>query len=102
MELPDQVVLALYRILQEVMTNIIRHADATVVQVSLGYDPGQIKLIVSDNGCGFSEQSLEYARSQNRLGLYGIQERLELLNGSLDIQSTVGTGTKIVITIPIR
>jgi len=102
MELPDQVVLALYRILQEVMTNIIRHANATVVRVSLGSDPEQVKLVVSDNGCGFSEQSLEYARRQNRLGLYGIQERVELLNGSLDVQSTVGTGTKIVITIPIR
>lgn len=101
LELPDSVVLALYRILQEAMTNIIRHADATVVEVSLVDETGQVRLIISDNGCGFSDKSLEYARRQNRLGLYGIQERVELLNGSLDIQSTVGTGTKIVIIIPI-
>ena len=101
-ELPDSVVLALYRILQEAITNIIRHADATEVQVSLVGEAGLVKLVIADNGCGFSDTSLEYARMQKRLGLYGIQERVELLNGILDIQSTVGLGTKITITIPTK
>ncbi|MBP2635419.1 MAG: integral rane sensor signal transduction histidine kinase [Firmicutes bacterium] len=99
---PDSVVLALYRILQEAITNIIRHANATEVQVSLAGETGQVKLFISDNGCGFSDASLEYARRQKRLGLYGIQERVELLNGIFDIQSTIGQGTKITIIIPIK
>lgn len=101
-ELPDAVALALYRTLQEAITNIIRHANATQVQVSLGGEPEQVTLIISDNGCGFSEQAINYAREQNRLGLYGMQERVELLNGSFDIQSIVGVGTKITIIIPTR
>lgn len=101
-ELPNAVVLALYRILQEAVTNIIRHARATIVEVSLVGEAGQVRLTITDNGCGFSNESLEYARKQNRLGLYGMQERVELLNGSLDIQSTVGTGTTIVIIIPTK
>ena len=99
-DLPDSVVLALYRILQEAITNIVRHARATEVQVSLIEETGQVKLVISDNGCGFSDKSLEYVEKQNRLGLYGIQERVEILNGSLDIQSTIGIGTKITIIIP--
>ena len=99
-ELPDSVVLVLYRILQEAITNIIRHANATEVKVSLAGNGGQVELVIADNGCGFPNASLEHARRQNRLGLYGIQERVELLNGIFDIQSTVGLGTKITITIP--
>ncbi|SDF63017.1 HAMP domain-containing sensor histidine kinase [Sporomusa acidovorans] len=102
LKLPDSIVLALYRILQEAITNIIRHAGATEVEVSLVSESEYVKLIIADNGCGFSDKSLENARRQNRLGLYGIQERVEILNGNLAIQSTVGTGTKIMITIPTR
>lgn len=101
-EVPNSIALALYRILQEAITNIIRHANATEVQVSLLGENGQVKLIISDNGCGFSDTSLENARKQNRLGLYGMQERVELLNGNFDIQSIVGIGTKIVIIIPTK
>lgn len=101
-EIPNSVALALYRILQEAITNIIRHANATEVQVSLVGESGQVKLMISDNGCGFSDTSLEHARKQNRLGIYGMQERVELLNGNLDIQSIVGIGTKIVIIIPTK
>ncbi|HMM21349.1 MAG TPA: histidine kinase [Selenomonadales bacterium] len=99
-ELPDSVVLALYRIFQEAISNIIRHSGATTVQVELISVTGQVKLIISDNGCGFSNESLASAREQNRLGLFGMQERIELLNGSLDIQSAVDIGTKITIIIP--
>ena len=59
-------------------------------------------LIISDNGCGFSKTTLANARDANHLGLYGMQERVELLNGSFEIESTIGQGTIIKISIPLK
>lgn len=96
----DQVALALYRILQEGMTNIVRHAKATKVDVEIQVTAMHICLIIADNGCGFPASVLERALRTNRLGLYGMKERAELLNGSFLVESTVGKGTVITITIP--
>ncbi|MEG6586184.1 HAMP domain-containing sensor histidine kinase [Dendrosporobacter sp. 1207_IL3150] len=98
---PDQVALALYRILQEGMTNIIRHAKATNVEVRISIVDDEIRLIIIDDGCGFSPIVLERALQINRLGLYGMKERAELLNGTFSVESSRGKGTIITTVIPL-
>ena len=70
------------------------------ISVDIGIE--NLILIISDNGCGFSKTTLANARDANHLGLYGMQERVELLNGSFEIESTIGQGTIIKISIPLK
>lgn len=97
--LSGQVELTLYRILQEALTNIAKHAAAGQVAIRLARCDTQVVLEILDNGGGF-----EAASGQDRgdsLGLYGMKERVLLLGGELDIQSATGTGTRINVIIPI-
>ncbi|ENO86358.1 CHASE3 domain-containing protein [Thauera linaloolentis] len=96
-ELPATVSLALYRIAQEALTNVRRHARATHVRLSLASDQGRIVLRVEDNGDGFDPS----ARRHQRHGLTGIAHRVQMLAGKLDIDSRPGHGTRIVASIPI-
>lgn len=98
----DDIRLALYRILQESMTNIVRHAHAVNVAVSLRLVKDRIVLTITDDGCGFSAQLLRTAREKMHLGLYGMSERVELLDGELKIDSQQNKGTTITASIPIR
>lgn len=100
--LPDNASLALYRILQEAFTNVICHAKASTVTVILIKKDGFITMSITDDGCGFSEETLRTAKEKHHLGLYGMQERVELLNGTLRIQSKPKMGTKIIAAIPIK
>lgn len=86
----------LYRITQEALANVIRHAEATAVEVSLAMNGGQAVLIIRDNGRGMPQP----ANSQS-LGLLGIRERAELLGGSVTIDSRPGDGTTIAVTLPL-
>lgn len=87
-----------FRIYQEILTNIARHAQATRFEVELDTDSSSLQLKVSDNGRGISEQQLSGTRS---LGLLGMQERAQLLGGTLDIRGSAGKGTVVVLTLPI-
>lgn len=89
-----------YRIIVELLTNIVKHAEATAVSVTLDRRPGQLILIVEDNGRGFADGST-MPSSQRHLGLLGIRERLELVNGHLKIESEIGAGTAIFVRIPL-
>lgn len=93
--------LALYRILQESLTNIYKHACATEVSVTLTKTTTVISLIIADNGLGIRAGDLESARLNNRLGVYGMKERVELLGGRFNFHSTSGDGTKITVILPI-
>lgn len=101
-EFPDTITSALYRILQESTTNIIRHAKATNIDIILTKNTTEVKLIVKDNGRGFSKSTLEKAQKNNHLGVYGMKERIELLKGEFNIKSKVGIGTTITIIIPLK
>lgn len=90
--------LALFRIYQESLTNIMRHAGASEVFATLSNEDGYLRLIVQDNGRGFDVNSL---KSKKSLGLVGIKERALLMNGNLEIQSTPGMGTSLSLTIPL-
>ena len=88
----------LFRVLQEALTNIARHAAATHVAVSLKEEPGQARLQVQDNGIGIQESRIHDEKS---LGLLGMRERLRPLNGQLQITGSQGKGTTLVALLPL-
>jgi signal transduction histidine kinase len=91
---------ALYRIVQEALTNIAKYARATHVSVLLERREGQLNAIIEDNGCGFdAEQVLRAGATENRLGLYGMRERAELIGGTLTVESQTGCGTTVYVRI---
>jgi signal transduction histidine kinase len=96
--LPPLVQTTLYRILQETLTNVARHARAEVVVVELKYQGTVLELVVRDDGVGFDvAAALDQASG---LGLHGMQERVALLGGAVGIESTPGTGTVVRARIP--
>ncbi len=88
---------ALYRIFQEAFTNVVRHAQASHVDVILERRGDRVVAIIEDNGVGFDA---ERARRSGRLGLFGMQERAEMLGGRLTIESAAGTGTTLYVEVP--
>jgi PAS domain S-box-containing protein len=100
--LPAEVETALFRIVQEAVTNIARHAAARNVHIEYGRDDGCVMMRVEDDGIGFdpSDLTLE-SNSMRGLGLLGVKERLELLGGDLEIQSEPGSGTCLIIRVPV-
>jgi PAS domain S-box-containing protein len=92
LQVPDTIATAAYRITQEALTNVARHADAGHVDVQLGLDNGFLTLIVSDNGRGFNTAALGEFEC---LGLAGMRERAMLAGGSLEVQSRLQTGTRV-------
>ena len=95
--------MALYRIAQEALTNVLRHARAKRVSVLLERRPHQASLIVEDDGAGFNAATVfQASRSRGKLGLLGMQERITLAGGTVDIESTPGAGTTIFARIPLE
>ncbi len=98
--LPSQIEVTLYRVAQEAMTNILRHAQATQVSVILMRHENEITLILEDNGKGFDMDALE-ERSTPPLGIIGMKERVALVGGDLTVVSHSGHGTTIRVRIPV-
>jgi len=90
----------LYRIVQEALTNVTRHAKATQVQVTIQHELQTLRCSIKDNGVGFDVSSLSARTGERGLGLIGIRERLHSVGGSPSLVSTPGQGTELVITIP--
>ena len=86
--------LAVYRIVQECLTNIVRHSHATRAQITLQAD-GRIALCVKDNGIGITAERMRAARRENHLGLYGIEERVRLLAGRMHLTAEPPTWTTV-------
>jgi PAS domain S-box-containing protein len=93
---PD-VEITLYRVVQEALTNVVRHAQATRVGIVLQRKPGVVAGIIEDNGQGFD---VDLARQSGRLGLFGMQERAEMLGGHLMVESAIGQGTTVFVELP--
>ena len=89
---------AVFRIFQEILTNIGRHAAATAVKVTVNVEAARLTLRVSDNGKGFDKLRLSDPKA---LGLLGMRERALLLGGSIEIQSRAGAGTTVILEIPL-
>ncbi len=97
-----QGLLALYRVVQEGLTNVQRHADASQIWIDLHFGEQKATLILRDNGHGFDAASWqqEGPGSDGEYGLQGLQERLELLGGDLQIESVLAQGTTLRVTLP--
>ncbi len=95
-EVPEDVALASYRIIQESLTNVARHAKASEVKIRLYREPGKLRLEVADNGSGFNPKEKEHTT-----GLTGMRERALALGGELTIESNYGQGTRVVAELPL-
>lgn len=87
----------LYRLTQEALTNICKHAEATEVRLELKTDPNQVYLAIADNGRGFS-----YPQITSGYGLQGMKERVAAMNGNFHLQTSPGQGCQITITLPLN
>ncbi|MDP1653584.1 MAG: DUF3365 domain-containing protein [Rhodocyclaceae bacterium] len=94
-DLAGNLATTVFRIVQEALTNVARHAGATEVVVDIAEEDGGIRLSVADNGCGF-----DVANRTTRFGLLGMRERVKILGGSLDIDSDPERGTRITGWLP--
>ena len=99
-ELPSHVEVALYRIAQEALQNVVKHAGATTVRVLLSAADDGVRLVVSDDGIGFDEDTIADAQQRQSYGLVGIRERAELIGASLQLASRPGTGTTVEVMVP--
>jgi len=100
--LPQSVATACFRIIQEAITNIIRHSQATRISVSLRHEVGNLRLSIRDNGKGFDvAQALNHTAGGKTMGLLGMHERVRFLNGTIMIDSAPGQGAEIRIQIPL-
>jgi len=93
-----------FRIVQETLSNVYKHADAQHVKVSFILKENKMQLTIADDGKGFDITKLNQKKSsklEGGFGIEGIRERVELVKGSISIQSSIGEGTKIDITIPL-
>jgi len=95
--LPPRVEVALYRICQEALTNVARHAEAERVTVRLIATTEQVQLIVEDDGRG-----LDASEAVDRHGLVGMNERTRMLGGTLDLRTRPGSGTRVQVTVPLK
>lgn len=100
--LPPELETALYRIIQEAMTNTVKYAQASTVSVLLEMHDGRVRAIVEDDGVGFDVDALLLrAPKEHKLGVFGMRERAELLGGKLYIESAPGQGTTVIADVPI-
>jgi signal transduction histidine kinase/CheY-like chemotaxis protein len=92
-----------YRVIQEALTNAIRHGKASKVRVELTQTPGRLELLVQDDGRGFDpEAAMEHAAAGASLGLLGMRERVSLVGGELSVLSTPGEGARIRASFPLN
>ncbi len=98
-DVSDQCATALFRILQESLNNISKHARATLVKVELSIEGGWISMSVADNGIGLQQAGRHKPGS---FGLVGIEERMNILNGAFRVFATAGGGTTIHVSVPLN
>jgi signal transduction histidine kinase len=96
-ELPENYVKAIYRFVQEGLTNVAKHAKASAAWINLDYIDDDLNISVEDNGLGF-----DLKRVHEGIGLHGIRERFLMLGGSIEIESAPGKGTHLSGTIPFK
>jgi len=98
-DLPEGSKTMMYRLVQECMTNAVKHSGAGNVSLQLSQRAGAVRMKMQDDGVGFD--LAEANRKRESFGLAGMRERVALLGGDIDIQSAPGKGTKVSIAIPV-
>jgi signal transduction histidine kinase len=96
--LPEALETALYRVVQEALTNASKHASPKAVSVLIHRNPSEVRLLVEDDGKGFDASE---ALSEGHFGLVGIRERVHLVGGSVTVESSPGHGTTICVSVPL-
>ncbi|HUG40751.1 MAG TPA: sensor histidine kinase [Longimicrobiales bacterium] len=97
-----EVELALYRIVQEAITNAVRHSRASRIRVAVERRNGSVTASVTDDGIGFEPERLLSSQDEDRgLGLFGMQERAEYVGGRVDVESELGSGTTVRVRVPV-
>lgn len=97
LRLPTKLEVALFRLIQESVQNALKHAEAALIQVKIEIKQTNVIAVIKDNGKGFNPKETK----DGSFGLLGMKERVELLNGEITIDSNVGSGTLIMINLPI-
>jgi signal transduction histidine kinase len=97
LRLPPEVESTVYRVVQESLTNIVKHADAHNISVSLARRESTVAAVIEDDGSGFDQRAVR----EESVGLIGMRERLALLDGRLEIESRPGAGTTVVAEVPL-
>lgn len=96
----ELITLTLYRVIQECVSNSIKHSDGTEIHIAAKKKPGNMyEVTISDNGKGFTQEEAD--EKTNHFGLMIMKERVSILNGTIDIQSEIDKGTKVVIEFPL-
>ncbi len=98
--LPARVEITLFRIAQEALTNIAKHAHAGVVVILLEKTNQHVRFVIDDNGVGFDPDAKKSSITHNGLGLVSMRERAESVGGTWRVESGVGKGTRILVEIP--
>jgi signal transduction histidine kinase len=97
LSLPFELATPLFRVCQEALTNVTRHASASHVSIRLTCLDGEISLVVKDDGRGITDEEI---KRHGSLGLLGMKERVAILGGTLDVEGRSGEGTTVAIRIP--
>ena len=100
--LPKRVETTLYHIAKEALHNVVKHAQATTVRIGFHRTADAIRCCIRDNGRGFNPASMAVPQSEQGFGLIGMRERLSVVGGHLQINSSEGHGTELVISIPLE
>jgi two-component system sensor histidine kinase DegS len=101
--LPSAMEVAVFRLVQEGLSNVLKHAKASYVFVEITFQNQMVKVMMQDNGVGFNLERLEMqiTKGNAHFGIMGMRERIELLEGRMDIETALNAGTKLVMLIPI-
>jgi two-component system sensor histidine kinase DegS len=97
--LESHIEIGLFRVAQEALNNVVKHAQASTVRVRIEFAPAGVTLVIEDDGKGFDSSNEE--SPDGHFGLMGMRERLQLLQGKFVIKSTLGKGTRVMITAPL-
>lgn len=101
-KLSETAEITLYRIVQEAVYNIQKHSKASLVKINLILDENELKLFIEDNGKGFDLKEYYNDVDATKMGLRGIRERVDMLNGTFSLDSAPGAGTKLKIILSLR
>jgi signal transduction histidine kinase len=101
--LPPEVETAIFRVVQEALANVARHAKAESVLIQATIEDGSLEVAIEDDGTGFDAAALEWSPESLRgAGLLGMRERIDILGGSIRVDSTPGAGTGLFFSVPVR
>lgn len=99
-ELASSLVIAIFRVIQESMTNVRKYANATEIVIKIEYLPKKINVVVRDNGSGFDIDKVMAEKNGVAFGIVGMRERIQLLRGKFEIKSALGRGTEVILSVP--